>query len=147
MIVLVKTDLAIKIVNCPTIEELPVVVVEVGTIREPKIRVAFVYREYTNYISGLNSMESQEERLYRTLGALKVISQQDHGCVIMGDVNVDHLRLREPGYHLVNLARKVSDFQMEEEYIQMVENATREQLVGGVVKRSLLDVIYCNKVE
>ena len=63
MIVLVKTDLAIKIVNCPTIEELPVVVVEVGTIREPKIRVAFVYREYTNYISGLNSMESQEERL------------------------------------------------------------------------------------
>ena len=92
-------------------------------------------------------MEAQEERLDRTLDALKELSHQDHSCIIMGDINVDHLRLREPGYHLGNLARKVIDFQVDGGYIQMVEEATREQLVGGVVKKSLLDVIYCNKKE
>ena len=65
----------------------------------------------------------------------------------MGDINVDHQRLQEPGYHLVNLARKVVDFQVEEGYTQMVEMLTREQLVVGTVKKSLLDVAYCNKVE
>ena len=57
---MVKTDLAIKEIPCPTIEDLPVMMVEIGTLREPKTRVAFVYREYTSYITGLGTMEAQE---------------------------------------------------------------------------------------
>ena len=45
-------------IDCPTVEDLPVVMVEVGTLKEPKTRVAFLYREYTNYTTGLNTMES-----------------------------------------------------------------------------------------
>ena len=38
IIVMVKADLSVKVLECPNVEDLPVIVVEVGTMREPKIR-------------------------------------------------------------------------------------------------------------
>ena len=144
---MVKTDLAVKVIDCPSIEDLPIIMVEIGSLREPKTRVAFLYREYTSYITGLGSLESQEQRLDRTLEALKILTIKEQNSLILGDINVDHSRLQEPGYHLVSLARKVVDFQAEQGYSQLVTKPTREQMVNGVVRRSLLDVVYSNMVE
>ena len=135
IIVIVKTDLAVKELASPTIEDLPVIMVEIGTQREPKTRLGFIYREYTSFITGLNTLESQELRLDRTLQALKVLTTKDQNCLIMGDINVDHDRLQEPGYHLASLARRVTDFQTDQGYTQMVEGPTREQLVKGDCKK------------
>ena len=145
IILLMKSDLTIKEIVSPAINDLSVIMVEVGTQREPKTRIGFLYREYTNYVTGLNTQESQDHRLDRTLQALEILTIKDQNCLIMGDINVDHDRLQEPGYHLASFARKVVDFQVNQGYTQMILEPTREQLVDGVVKRSLLDVIYSNK--
>ena len=60
---------------------------------------------------------------------------------------MDHNRLQETGYQLASLAKRVTDFQIDQGYIQMVEEPTRQQLINGEIKRSLLDVIYGNKEE
>ena len=73
-----------------------------------------------------------------------MLTTRDQHCLILGDINVDHQRLHEPGYHLVRLARKIVDFQSDQDYIQVIKEPTRQQLTNGVVKKSLLDHIYTN---
>ena len=80
IIIIVKSDLAIKEIPCPAIEDLPIMMAEIGTLREPKTRVAFIYMEYTSYITGLGTMEAQEQRLDWTLHALRVLTRRIAWC-------------------------------------------------------------------
>ena len=56
IILLIKSDLAIKEIVSPAINDLPVIMVEVGTQRKPKTKIGFLYIEYTNYVTGLNTL-------------------------------------------------------------------------------------------
>ena len=87
IVLLAKANLSIKEIECPKISDLPVITVEVDTIKESKTRIKFVYREYTNYVSGLSTLDAQELRLDRTLTALKILAIMHQNCLIMGAVS------------------------------------------------------------
>ena len=38
IILMVKTDLAVKVIDYPSIEDLPIIMVEIGSLKEPKTR-------------------------------------------------------------------------------------------------------------
>ena len=51
----VKGDLTVREIINPATDDLPMILVEIGTQREPKTRVGFIYREYTSYMTGLST--------------------------------------------------------------------------------------------
>ena len=62
----------------------------------------------------------------------------------MGDMNICAKRMLEPNYEHAGLASKLSDFLLEENCSQLVEDYTRIRKVGNEVQRSALDHVTIN---
>ena len=116
----------------------PVIWLQVNS--SPSFLVAFVYREWTS-ITGDKSLRGQQTRLNEILSKASTVS--NHEVIIMGDVNINGLRLRgDPGEDKV--LGLLKEFMLEHGFEQLVQQPTRSRVANGILEESLLDHILTN---
>ena len=108
-----------------------------------KVHVCGVYREYMSSVSGLDSIESKQERMDRMF-ELWNAKLQNKDSLIAGDMNIDWKKINDSDYHMKPLANKLMDFILEENLTQINEEYTREERYNNEVKRSNIDHFYMN---
>ena len=111
-----------------------------------KTRVCGMYREYKGSVSGMDSLDSQVERMNR-MTELWNNKMKNKEFLITGDMNICWTKINDPEYHNKMIARKLMDYILEENITQMNEEYTREEAYNGVIKRSNLDHFYTNTPE
>ena len=80
-----------------------------------------IYREYKGGVSGLDTGESQLERMQRTK-ELWENTMLNKDYIIAGDLNIDWNKINDPNYQNSSVAKKLMDFILEENMQQLNEN-------------------------
>ena len=105
------------------------------------------YREFTGGMSGLNSKESQVDRLSRQILHWKTLFSGGKDVLILGDSNLCADQWHSDSYQHKELAHMVQDFMLEESCEQMVRGTTRMEVVAGTVHTSTIDHCYTDSSE
>ena len=145
MIVYVKDGVHVKERKLSqTDSDLPSFSVELGLSREKKTCVNMFYREFTGGVSGIDTTESQKDRLGRQINHWKSLHRSGRDVLILGDSNLCAHQWEEENYQPKMLANMVQDYLLEVTSQQLVTSTTRAELVGGVAQNSCIDHCYSN---
>ena len=88
--VYVKSNIRSKVLKTPDyVSDLPVLALTTSRGAEKPTTVCFCYREHTGGVSGLNTLESQAERLQRVLQWVRELESRGDEFLVMGDFNLD----------------------------------------------------------
>ena len=143
VVVFVKEDLQCKIKHPsqPT-SHLQSITLKLGYGRSKTHFFNFYYREWTNWVRG--DRTHQEEDLDSLLDIWRECTENQSDFVAMGDMNICAKKMSDPNYVHAGLASKLSDFLLEENCSQLIDDYTRIRKVGQEIQRSALDHVTIN---
>ena len=123
-------ELTVKRVGDYTsIRDLPVVSVEARLGRGAPTIISFFYREYTGGILGLKNLPAQHDRLTRLMSHWASLDSLNKDIIILGDMNLCHLKWNTQGDQQQILTDTVKQTQVSSTLLQIVHDITRTQLV------------------
>ena len=112
--VYIKSNIRSKVIKNPDyVSDLPVLALTTSKGAEKPTTVCYGYREHTGGVSGLNSLESQAERLQRMLRWVRELEARGDDLLIMGDINLDRQHWNTPDYNLSSLVDQVKVLQTD----------------------------------
>ena len=145
IVVFVSNEIkCVRKMSTQIVADLPSITFEIGLGRARKTIVNFYYREWTNGISGDNSLGGQYERLGRQIAEWKNLLSEGKDFVCLGDANLCAHSWNNPDYRMKNLSNQVKTFCLECSCQQLVNGFTRVQGYGDHIQQSCIDHITTN---
>ena len=122
--------------------------IKVGADRRDKLLIGGIYRQHQllgtqRNITIAQLLLEQEVRWKKIVSKWKLLSN-NMNCIVIGDINLDHLRWSTPETHLENMVDKLKD---------SIETCGFHQLIAGITRTwrhqadSILDHIWSNCLE
>ena len=136
ILVYVKEELVVK--ERPfeaALNDLPMLTFEIGFGSERKTIVNFFYREFTNGVTGLNTVEDQVERLGRMVKHWRSLAIGKKDFVCLGDANLCAKKWNNEDYNLKYQAELVQTFLLETNCEQLVR-------VRSSPRRNCIQILY-----
>ena len=146
LVLLARDDLLISILTEKTDKEAAMIWVKVGTQKENSILIGGIYRQHkllsTEHrdVTRQQLLLEQERRWEKIIRKWKTISRNVN-CVVIGDLNLDHLRWSSPEQHLERMVDQVKDNIETCGFLQLITGHTR---VWQQQADSLLDHVWSN---
>ena len=145
IILYIKNSITFKYLSSQdSISDLPVISIEARKGKGPKTIVSAHYREFMGGVSGLKTLEAQQNRLSRLLDHWAYLDSFNLDTVIIGDTNLCFSKWGTQNNPQQTLIDKVKDSQANLALQQLVNTATRIQSVNNVVEKSIIDHVYTN---
>ena len=92
----------------------------------------------------ISDRTAQEQRLQRVVQHWRSLAAEDRDIILLGDANLCAMRWNDPDYADKQLADIIQDFNMEENFTQLVSSYTRSNLRRDIVEQSCIDHISTN---
>ena len=141
----VQNSVTIKEITTPTnISDLPIISILARKGKGSETLISTHYREFTRGISGINTPESQIERLKRIIEHWHFLDSLDKETIIIGDTNLCFSKWNNTSYPQQNIINIIKDAQTSLALQQLVDTKTRLQLVNGSIEKSIIDHVYTN---
>ena len=67
--------------------------------------------------------------------------------IILGDFNIDFLKINTQNYNRTNTFNILEEVLIEKTLVQLIKKPTWERVYNNSLKQSLLDHIYCNNIQ
>ena len=144
IVLIVRNGLIVEKLDKLMDDNLATIWVRVGQAKKKSIISGGIYREFHQPGSGDNDLPAhelqlvQEQRWRSIMNKWKSINSR---CVVVGDLNLDHLKWGHPDTNVTKMVEEVQSTVENEGYCQLVVDATRFQENSTP---SLLDHIWTN---
>ena len=144
IVLIVRNGITVEKLDNLMDDHLAVIWVKVGQARNKSVISGGIYREFKQYgtndsdLSRQELLKVQEKRWFQIISKWNSISSR---CVVVGDLNIDHLKWSNPEPHVISLVDKFQSTIANKGYCQLVAGPTRFM---ENQTPSLLDHIWTN---
>ena len=99
MIVYAKEDLNVsEKAHGEEFSDLPILTFEIAFSKEKKTQVNFFYREFSNGVTGLTTLQDQTQGLNRMIKLWTILASSNKDLVCLGDANLCAMKWNEEDY-------------------------------------------------
>ena len=136
LVLLARHDLLIQVLTEKTDREVAMIWVKVGTHKKSSILIDGIYRQHKllsiehRDVTKQQLLIEQERRWEKIIKKWKTISRITN-CVVIGDLNLDHLRWSSPEQHLESMVDQVKDNIETCGFLQLITGHTQGVAAAG----------------
>ena len=129
LVLLSKDDLIVKEIVDKTEKELAMIWVQIGASKKNSLLIGGMYRQHKllgldRMMTGMELIQEQEKRWSRFVKKWKNLARNKN-CLLIGDLNLDHLRWSHPETYLEKMVEEVKDHIETSGFLQIVQGYTR----------------------
>ena len=130
IVCLIKNDLTVEVMNENLDDDLATIWLKIGSNKKKGLLVGGIYRQHKllgeqqNDATRLDSQHQQENR-WRRICKIWKNKSKNKKTVVVGDINLDHLRWDHPEQHLENMVEETKNVIETSGFLQIVTNFTR----------------------
>ena len=145
VVVYVKEELNFELVRDYMKDDLmPEIWLRLGHKGTRRTLVGFIYREHKTWNGQDDSVREQGERLQKWLDARERVWRGTEEAFLLGDINLDMLRVDVRGYSYARMKKMLEDELTSLGWVQLIKSHTHYVNRAGVVSQSLIDHIWTN---